>query len=278
MNDTNGVAGFTDNPGGRSVQSQKDIIEREKLMKTEAESIVAEGRKRDLHLRLLGAMAFQVRCPRYNFLTVKLNRALSDIDLAAYASEKNQIDKMMRELGYADQAMVSALFGSKRMIWDNKSNGMHVDVFFDKLEMNHTISFLNRLELEDLTIPLSDMLLEKMQIVHINEKDIVDSIMLLLEHDVTNSGPETIDAHYLAKLLSNEWGFYYTVTTNLRKVQDRLAMLAELSEEDRARVSSRIETLLKIIEDQPKTLAWKIRARVGARSKWYDDVDSVGGG
>jgi hypothetical protein len=271
------VTEFLDRLGGRSMQSQKDIIEHEKLMRTEAERIVVEGRRRDLHLRLLGAMAFQVHCPRYNYLTVKLNRVLSDIDLAAYGSEKNEINKVMRELGYADQPMVSALFGYKRMIWDNKSNGMHVDIFFDKLEMNHTIPFANRLELEDFTIPLSDMLLEKMQIVHINEKDIVDSTMLLLEHDVGNSGPETIDAHYFAKALSSEWGFYYTATTNLRKVQDRLATFAELTEEDRARVSSRIGTLLKIIEDEPKTFAWKVRARVGARSKWYDDVDSVGG-
>jgi hypothetical protein len=271
------MTGSPDCSGGRSVQSQKDITEHEKLMRTEAERIVAEGRRRDLHLRLLGAMAFQVHCPRYNSLTVKLNRVLSDIDLAAYGSEKNQIDKLMREFGYTDQPMVSALFGHKRMIWDNKSNGMHVDIFFDRLEMNHTIPFLNRLELEDFTIPLSDMLLEKMQIVQINEKDIVDSIMLLLEHDVGNFGPETIDAQYFARALSNEWGFYYTASTNLRKIQDRLATFAELTEEDRARVSSRIDTLLKITEDEPKTLAWKIRARVGARSKWYSDVDSVGG-
>jgi hypothetical protein len=244
-------------------------------MKAEGERIVAEGRKRNLHLRLLGAIAFQLHCPKYNFLTAKLRRALSDVDFAAYNSERAEIDKMMREFGYADQPMVTALFGHVRMIWENSSNGMHVDIFFDKLEMNHDINFAGRLELEELTIPLADMLLEKMQIVHINEKDIVDTIMLLREHQVGNAAPETIDARYIAKLLSNEWGFYHTMTMNLKNVEDRLKLYPELAEEDRTNVSNKIHTLLSILENEPKTLAWKLRARVGSKSKWYKDVEDV---
>mgnify|MGYP001066679403 CR=1 FL=1 len=247
----------------------------ERLMMTEAERLIAEGKNRNLHLRLLGAMAFQVHCPKYSYLSTKLSRALSDIDFAAYRKQGPQIGKMMRELGYIDQPMVTAMFGHMRMIWDNKSSGLHVDIFFDKLEMNHDVTFNNRLELEELTIPLADMLLEKMQIVHINEKDIVDTIMLLREHTVGDAGPETIDARYVAKLLSNDWGFYYTATTNLKKIEGRLAGYHELTEEDRADVSAKIQTLLKIIEDEPKTLAWKMRARVGTKNKWYRDVEEV---
>jgi hypothetical protein len=120
------------------------------------------------------------------------------------------------------------------------------------------------------------MLLEKMQIVHINEKDIVDTIMLLREHAVGNSlAPETIDGSYLAKLLSNDWGFYYTVTTNLKKVEDRLNGYPELTEEDRADVSNKIHELSSILDKGPKTLAWKLRARVGPKTKWYKDVEDV---
>ena len=244
-------------------------------MKAEGERIVTEGRKRNLHLRLLGAIAFQHHCPKYNHLTAKLHRELSDVDFAAYNKERGQIDKMMREFGYADQPMISALFGQRRMIWDNKSNGLHVDIFFDKLEMNHDISFNGRLEDEGLTIPLVDMLLEKMQIVHINEKDIIDTIMLLREHSVGNAAPETIDSQHLAQVLSNVWGFYYTVVTNLKKVEDRLSFYTELTEEDRSDVSRKIEALLTIIESKSKTLAWKLRAKVGSKSKWYKDVEDV---
>jgi len=255
--------------------NSQEIAEHEKMMRAEGERIVAEGTKRDLHVRLLGAIAFQAHCPKFNFLTKSLKRVLSDVDFAAYYSESNRINEMMRELGYEDQSMITVLYGHRRTIWDNKSNGLHVDIFIDKLEMNHDIEFRNRLEIDPLTIPLVDMLLEKMQIVHLEEKDMVDTTMLLREHDVGKAGPETIDAPYVAKRLSDDWGFYYTCTTNLKKVSDRLATYQELTQEDREDVSKKIEKLLKIIEDEPKTMRWKLRARVGPSKKWYRDVEEV---
>jgi hypothetical protein len=255
--------------------NSKETIQREKLMKLEGERLVGEARQRNLHLRLLGAIAFQAHCPKFNFLTIRLNRVLSDVDLAGYRKESPRIRAMMKELGYQDQPMVSALWGDRRTIWDNPSNGMHVDIFFDKLEMNHDISFQDRLEIDPLTIPLVDMLLEKMQIVHINEKDFVDTAMLLREHDIGGAGAEAIDAQYVAKLLSSDWGFCYTCTTNLKKVRERLPAYQELSEEDRADIVGKIEKLLKIIDDEPKTISWKMRARVGTSRKWYRDVEEV---
>ena len=258
------------------MEKVRDASKLDSMMKEEGPRLVREGSKRGLHIRLLGAIAFQYHCPKYNYLTAKLHRQLSDVDFAGYNSERKAIDKMMREFGYADEPMVSALFGHQRMIWDNKSNGLHVDIFFDKLEMNHDIPFTGRLELEEITIPLADMLLEKMQIVRINEKDIVDTVMLLREHTIGNSAaPETIDGGYIAELLSNDWGFYYTFTTNLKNVEDRLNLYPELTEEDRADVSKKIHELLSILDKQPKALAWKLRARVGPKTKWYKDVEDV---
>jgi len=114
-----------------------------------------------------------------------------------------------------------------------------------------------------------------MQIVKINEKDIIDTIMLFREHSVGIGDPEKIDSAYLSRILGNDWGFHHTVTTNLIVVQNRLDHYSELSEEDRQDVKSKIQGLLKTLENQPKTLAWKIRARVGTKTKWYKDVEEV---
>ena len=130
-------------------------------MRSEGVRIVTAANERKIHLRLLGAIAFQTHCPKYNYLTSRLRRVLSDVDFAAYGSERNQIEKMMREFGYADQPMVTALFGSQRMIWDNKATGLHVDIFFDKLEMNHNITFQGRLGLDEVTISLRTCCLKK---------------------------------------------------------------------------------------------------------------------
>ncbi len=254
---------------------QHNVAERARVLLAEGERIINEATKRGLHLRLLGAISFQLHCPKYKYIATKYRGIMTDIDFAGYGNENNKVTMLMRDLGYADEPMVTALFGDKRTIWDNKSNGIHVDIFFDKLEMNHTIPFAGRLGIEPVTISLADMLLEKMQIVQINEKDFVDTIMLLREHDIGDAAPETVDAKYIAKVLANEWGFYYTFTTNLQKVLARLPSYQELTDEDRKAVSGRIEKLQKIIEDQPKNMSWKLRARVGPKSKWYRDVEEV---
>jgi hypothetical protein len=246
-------------------------------MMREGTRLVEEAKKRDLHLRLLGAIAFQFHCPKFSYLSAKLDRILTDVDFAGYSKEKDAMAKMMRESGYEDEPSLTTLFGHKRLIWDNKSNGVHIDIFLDKLEMNHDIPFKDRLDLDELTIPLADMLLEKMQIVQLNEKDFIDTMMLIREHAIGENGskPETIDAGYIAKVLASEWGFYYTVTTNLGKVQTRLAQYSELSTEDRDDITMKIRELLKRIEDEPKSFSWKMRARVGPKTKWYRDVEEV---
>ena len=120
------------------------------------------------------------------------------------------------------------------------------------------------------------MLLEKMQIVHINEKDIIDTIMLLREHEIGyENTAETIDARYIAGLLSEDWGFYYTFTANLAKVREKAAATQELSEDDRADVNKKIRKLTEILEKEPKTFAWKMRAKIGTKNKWYKDVEEV---
>ncbi len=247
------------------------------LMMGEGTRLVEEAKKREVHIRLLGAIAFQIHCPKFSYFSTKLDRVLTDIDFAGYSKEKDAMASMMKEFGYEDEPSVTALFGHKRLIWDNKSNGIHIDIFLDKLEMNHDIPFKDRLALDELTISLADMLLEKLQIVQVNEKDYIDTMMLLREHAIGKDGntPETVDAGHIAKLLASDWGFYYTVTTNLGKVQTRLAKYNELRHEDRNDITLKIGELLKRIEDEPKSFSWKMRAKVGSKSKWYRDVEEV---
>jgi hypothetical protein len=42
----------------------------------------------------------------------------------------------------------------------------------------HVVKFQNRLHVDSPTIPLAELALEKLQIVHLNEKDVKDMLML----------------------------------------------------------------------------------------------------
>ncbi len=95
----------------------------------------------------------------------------------------------MASLGYTDNREVFIVSEGERSIFDKPEAGLHVDVFYEKLDFCHAIYWKDRLETDSPTIPLAELLLEKMQIVQINEKDVIDTIMLLLEHPLGDSGP-----------------------------------------------------------------------------------------
>jgi hypothetical protein len=161
------------------------------------------------------------------------------------------------------------------MLFHDPAFDRHIDVFYNVLDFCHPISFVGRLEVEKWTLPLAELLLEKMQIVQINEKDLIDSVMLLREHPIGNVDEETIDGGRIASILGNDWGFYRTVNGSLTTLDDKLDHYEGLSIEDRQIVRGRIKELRELIENTPKTLRWKARAKIGEKMKWYKNVEEL---
>jgi len=241
----------------------------------EAIRILEAGEKKGMILRLMGASAIKLHCPRYNYLYESMKRPISDLDFMTYGKFNSQMKRFFIELGYTPNDRIIAFYGKQRHIYYDEKKEIMSDVFFDKLDMCHTIDFKGRLELDYPTITLADMLLEKMQIVKINEKDIKDTIIMLREHDIGDSEKEMINAKYISKLLSDDWGFYYTTTTNLNKIKSFLTEFSVLTEEDRKDVATKIDKLLVTIESEPKSFKWKMRAKVGISKKWYNEVEEI---
>jgi hypothetical protein len=241
----------------------------------EAHRIMDAAKTEGVLLRLLGALAFHIHCPKFSYMQEMLGRSFTDIDFASYRKESSRINKLFAELGYQNDPRVRALFGSRLIFYDTTSTGRHCDVFLDKLEFCHDVIFHDRLELDDPTVPLAELLLEKMQIVKLNEKDIIDTIMLLREHEIGGSDDDVINADYLARLTARDWGLWKTLTINLDKVNESAQTLEKLSQEDKIDVDSKIAALRAIIDKEPKTRGWKIRAQIGEKRKWYRDVDEL---
>jgi len=243
-------------------------------MMDKAISITKMAQDKGITMRVLGATAFVIHCPNYRHLHDTLKRKLTDIDFVAYRKQWKQIRELfVKGLGWKEPAAYMMAVASRLIFMDPKNEDLHSDIFFDKLEFCHDIPFHGRLEADYPTLPLAELLLEKLQIVKINEKDIIDIIMLIREHDVGDSDKEVINGDRIAKLFSEEWGFYYTGTTNLKRVRDEfLPDYAALTEEDRSNVTGKINLLLEKIENQPKSFGWKMRAKVGPSRKWYRDA------
>ncbi|MEM2997591.1 MAG: hypothetical protein QW542_01430 [Thermoproteota archaeon] len=240
----------------------------------EAKRIVAEAEKRGVTLRVMGAVAVAIHSPKYSSLFKSLKRELTDLDFMALKKQKNAVFNVLKDLGYAmDRSSQYIMTISQRYILYNPQ-GLHVDIFFDKLDMCHTIEFTDRLNVDFPTIPLAELLLEKTQIVRINEKDVKDCLILIREHEITDDD-KGVNARYISKLLAEDWGFYYTVTTNLKRIRDLAEKYPALKTSDVEDVRQKIDRLLTTIESEPKTVKWKIRAKIGPKQKWYKEVEEV---
>ena len=50
----------------------------------------------------------------------------------------------------------------------------------------------------------------------------------------------------------------------------------QLTDEQKSKVEAQVRDVVARMEQEPKSMGWKLRARVGDRVKWYKEVDEVG--
>ncbi len=277
------------------------IVPTEVFMK-ESERIVDEAKKNGLTMRILGGLAIAMHCRNQADFAKKLARTgtgvvegqeYSDIDFVAYRKHRDKLKELFSKIGYVKRRATLSSAASERQIYYHPKGWFYVDVFFDELLVaNHPINFRGRLELDYPTITVTDLLLEKVQMWEaFGVKDLKDSLLLLLSHDIKDTDSEAVNIAYVAKLLAEDWGFWYTVTTNLQNVKKFVTELEKLgpeakidpaliSEKDRKDIAAKIDGLLSKIEAEPKSFGWKMRAKVGTKKQWYCHVerpDTVGG-
>ncbi len=244
----------------------------------EATKIVELCKKEGVILRVMGACAIRIHCPNSCDIIDDLKRPISDLDFITYSRFEDKVDDLFNKFGYQSgvtSTLYAHMYGQSRRIYLDPRTQKKVDLFFDKLNMCHTVDFKNRLEVDFPTLSPSDILLQKMQIVKINRKDVVDTLVLISEHNVDEEEKDTINSKYISQVLAKDWGFYYTATTNLKKLKHLLPQYSAFNDDSKALIDQRINKLLDAIEKRPKSLGWKIRARIGTKRKWYRDVDEI---
>jgi len=259
-------------------------------MVREAVRIVEAARERGVILRILGAIAIRLHSAGHEDLHTRLGRlgdmskSFTDIDLIGYSSQYGEIRRLMeRELSFRISPQFLLFHGRERLLYNHPENLYHVDIFFDKLAFSHDIPFgkkgSGRLELDYPTITVTDLLLEKLQIHEINEKDIKDVIVLLKAHPVGHGDEDQVNLDYLAKLLGDDWGLWKDATDNLRKAlsfAERYRDSGLLSKEDYHVIEERIAGILETLENCPKTKRWYDGAKQAEKKKKYwRDVEEL---
>ena len=241
----------------------------------EAKHLTEEAQKYGIILRVMGPIALHFYFPEYVDLYRKMerlgDRVFTDIDYASYGKARGKIVPFFERQNYTLEKRAAMLSGNTRHIYFGDRIPM-IDVFFDQLAYNHPINYQNRLEFHPYCVSLSDLLLQKLQIVQINDKDLKDGMLLLLAAEVGETDREMINTRYVAKLMSEDWGFYYTATTNLRKIKSACADVAVLTDEQRKTIAEKSDQIIQEIETTPKSGRWKNREKVGTKKPWYNEV------
>ncbi|MCS7289030.1 MAG: hypothetical protein NZ699_07855 [Roseiflexus sp.] len=236
----------------------------------DARRLVASADGVGLSLRLLGGLAVFHLCPTARH--PEFSRSYKDIDMIGLARERTALQRLFVEHGYEPDREFNLLHGAQRLIFRHASDERHVDVFLDRFQMCHTFDLRDRLQLHPATLPPADLLLTKLQVVEATENDLRDLFALLSDLPL-GTEPGAIDASYIAQLAARDWGVYRTLTLSLERLERWAAGRPSCGA---YRVSSQIAALREAIEAHPKTMAWKMRARIGDRVRWYDVPDEGG--
>jgi hypothetical protein len=239
----------------------------------EAKRILARAAEAEAPVRLLGGVAVYLRAP--GELAPAFARSYLDIDFVTGRKTVKAATDLFRNAGYVSHVAFNALHGQDRLLFFDEQHDRQVDVFVGAFSMCHRIPLDNRIEIDPISIPLAELLLTKLQVIELNEKDIRDTLALLHDHPVGDRDGDVLNGARVAELCASDWGLWRTITQNLRSCRE---YADSYDVPDRARLDERLDALLERIESEPKPRAWRLRAKIGDRKRWYQLPEEVAGG
>jgi hypothetical protein len=231
----------------------------------EGNRVVDAATDRGLTVRKIGGTAIYDRSETAREEPFK--RPYRDVDFVGYRSEESQLEEFMVEMGYEANERFNTM-RPHRLEFMDPEHDRKADFILDKFRFSHEWSLKARLEIHPRTVPIEDLLLSKLQIAEISDRDMRDIIALINDYPVTgDSGLDAINQEYVAGLCQDNWGLYKTLTINIGKVRDYVQN-HDVPVEN-SMIDDRLKALEDAIEETPKTLKWKLRSLIGERKQWY---------
>ncbi|MGC8472004.1 MAG: hypothetical protein ACP5PM_06900 [Acidimicrobiales bacterium] len=235
-----------------------------------AEEVIRQAEQMGTRMRLLGGIA--VRHLARSAALGPFARSYHDYDVVVSSRDGAVAARVFRSLGYGEDPHFNALHGAQRMIFSSDA-GFDVDVLVGTFQMCHRLELGADLPEGGLTVHPADLLLTKLQIVQIEEKDLGDAAAILHDVPIGTGGDRAIELERFVRPLVADWGFYHTVELNLGKVAEHAKRV--LDSEMLATVERSVATLRAEMERAPKSMKWKMRARIGEKVTWYELPEEV---
>jgi len=243
---------------------------------TDAMRIARGAVEAGVGVKLLGGLGVRVVCPDY---PPRLRRD-QDIDFACLSKERKAVAAFLEQAGCQPDRRFNNLNGDRQMYFTAPS-GRPIDVMVDRLTMCHTLDFRPSFRRLPHTVDVVDLLLSKLQIIELNEKDARDIVQLLSCMPIGRPGAgatdaPAIDSARFCDVLAGDWGWWRTVTGNLDKLPGLLADRPELAQPGMPfDPAAQAAALRQLADDAPKGMKWRMRASVGDKVRWYELPEEV---
>jgi hypothetical protein len=234
--------------------------------------LVDAANAKGIVIRLVGGVAIWARCPSAR--RPPLARRYNDIDFVTRSGSTAAITAFFTEHGYETNRMFNALHGAQRLMYADPARERVVDVIVDKFAMCHRLDLRDRLALDASTLPLTDLLLTKLQVVELNEKDLKDLLAVLADHALDGEDAHAIETARILAVTGDDWGFEHTIRKTLARTRDA-ANEYDLDEAAVEAIRSRIDRLVEVLDTARKTRRWRLRALIGERVRWYELPEEV---
>jgi hypothetical protein len=226
--------------------------------------LIDAGTVKGLRMRLLGGIAVAIHCPN----SQNPGRSYRDIDLAIPAKSQTALTELLLAHGYHADREFNLLNGDNRMLFH--CDQYQIDVFVGEFAMCHRLPL--SFDVHPYTVAVAELLLTKLQIIELNPKDAYDGCALLHELQLGTSPNQHATRARIGQICGNDWGMWRTLTLNL----ERCVTYAHTQDETLATsVAQQVTALTTFLEQTPKTLAFKLRAAVGERVRWYETPEEV---
>ncbi|MHB1538514.1 MAG: hypothetical protein ACYCUM_10305 [Solirubrobacteraceae bacterium] len=262
-----------------------------------ASRLLAAAEREGTPLRLLGGAG--IRMLLGERMHPRFERAIADIDIITTRRDGGAVERLLERQGFQPQRRFNALNGARRLLFCDEEGGGRVDVFVERFEMCHALPLVQRLLTRPQTLPAAELAMSKLQIVRLDVKDRDDLYALLATLAVGDADSEParqprapvgqprepamqldappcdlLNAARVATLAAEDWGLHHTFELNLARLE-REAGGAALPAELAPLVRERIALLRRALAETPKSRAWRLRARIGERRRWYEQPEEV---
>jgi hypothetical protein len=220
-----------------------DAIIEDALRLTESARLIG------LEIRLLGSVAVVLYCGS----AAGRPSPVKDVDVVTVYENQKRWQRFLAEGGWQISPEL-LLVSERRETYSNQRYPWTLDTYYDGIDGNHRVDLRNRIGEAYPAVSTSDLVLTKLQRQSLRPEDVWDCCSLWGQR-----GP--LDVSYIASALCVDWGFYTTATDNLAQIGQVDSGVADV-----------IQNLASAIWRRPKSCRWHLRALIGRRARWWNEM------